>query len=145
VTHPPDRLRPTPERERLWSVPPLSTPYDEAVDAYRAGVGALVAGLPGAGRHLERVVDIDPNFLMGRAALAAAAAMSGSSGHVLGPSGGHVSRGERQHVEIVTAALAGDPRAVDLRREHLREYPGDLLIVWLPIAFTHLVQGDRIT
>ena len=141
MTHSPDRP-PTHEREHPWPAPPLSTTHDDAVDAYRAGVGALVAGLPGADRHLERVVGIDPNFLMGRAALAAAAAMSGSGVHVLGPSDGHVTRGERQHVEIVTATLAGDPRVADLRREHLREYPGDLLIVWLPIAFTHIVRGD---
>ena len=47
-----------------------------------------------------------------------------------------MSRGERQHVEVVHAALSGDTcRADDLRREHLLEYPGDLLVVWLPAMF----------
>ena len=42
-------------------------------------------------------------------------------------------RGERHHAEIVRAWLTGEHRrGVDLRREHLVEYPGDVLIVWLP-------------
>ena len=45
-----------------------------------------------------------------------------------------MQRGERQHVEIVNTALAGGAtHAADLRREHLLEFPGDLLIVWLPV------------
>jgi hypothetical protein len=44
-----------------------------------------------------------------------------------------LARGERQHAEIVAAWLRGETlRAADLRREHLADYPGDVLVVWLP-------------
>lgn len=44
-------------------------------------------------------------------------------------------RWERQHGEIIRVAMTGDAaRAADLRREHLVEYPTDLLIAWLPAA-----------
>ena len=43
--------------------------------------------------------------------------------------------------------LAGDCRhARDLRREHLLEFPGDLLIVWLPVLSRDgrdLTSGQR--
>ena len=46
-----------------------------------------------------------------------------------------LTRGERQHQEIIRAALRGDvAHAADLRRVHLLEFPGDVLIVWLPAA-----------
>src|SRR5687768_3251175 len=110
MTSPPQPTSPTPLREPLWPTPPLSTTQPDAVDAYRAGIAALVAGLPGADRHLQRLVGIDPTFLLGRAALAAAAAVSGSTVRDLGAPGGHATRGERQHAEIVMATLDGDPR-----------------------------------
>ena len=51
--------------------------------------------------------------------------------------------GERQHVAVVRAHLAGDPeRAHDLRRQHLAELPGDLLVVWLPSGHT---AGSAVT
>ena len=47
-------------------------------------------------------------------------------------SSARLTRGERQHLEVVRALLGDDPgRADDLRREHLAEFPGDLLVVWL--------------
>ena len=48
-----------------------------------------------------------------------------------------MTRAERQHREVVHTTLAGDVRhAADLRREHLLEFPGDVLIVWLPVLRT---------
>lgn len=94
MTQSPDRLRPTKERAPLWPVPELSTTYADALDAYRAGV-----------------VGIDPNFLMGRAAPAAAAAMSGSSVRVLGPFDAAFAHGTRlDRHDATTAALRSVPR-----------------------------------
>jgi hypothetical protein len=40
---------------------------------------------------------------------------------------------------VVAAAFDGDPwHAADLRREHLLDYPGDVLIVWLPAVLRRL-------
>ncbi len=36
---------------------------------------------------------------------------------------------------VVTPFAGYQGHATDLRREHLLEYPGDLLIVWLPVLF----------
>ena len=50
-----------------------------------------------------------------------------------------LSRPERQHCEIVRAAFEGDlERAAELRRTHLLEYPGDVLIVWLPAVLRRM-------
>lgn len=40
-----------------------------------------------------------------------------------------VTRRERQHIEVITLALSGDrDRAAVLGREHLREFPDDVLV-----------------
>jgi hypothetical protein len=70
----------------------------------------------------------------GVAQLGLAVALATMGAHFVPPRPiGALTRGERQHSEIVVAAFTGASRhADDLRREHLLEYPGDLLIVWLP-------------
>ena len=81
---------------------------------------------------------IDPGFFLGRVGVAVGEAVAGR-GWVAVTATTRLTRGERQHGEVVAAAIGGDPqRAADLRREHLLEYPGDLLIVWLPAVLRHL-------
>jgi hypothetical protein len=115
---------------------------DEAARAYGRGVADLVAGIGRASRHLDRAVALDPGFLLAHVGLAVARAGAGPPVDPPEPVRA-VSRGERQHAELVVAALAGTPsgmrRAASLRREHLAEYPGDLLVVALPL----LVPGWR--
>ena len=121
-----------PPDEQTWSAPPLSTPSREAETRYRQGVAALVAGLSQAEDLLDEAVAIDPDFFLARIAAAVAKASDDRPYAAPAPTG-RLLRGERQHTEIVEAELAGDRRhAADLRREHLLEFPGDLLIVWLP-------------
>jgi hypothetical protein len=117
-----------------WPAPTLSTPSTDAKIHYRRGITALVAGIAHADALLGGSVAADGDFYLARLGLAVAMAVMGAR-FVAPRQTGNLSRGERQHAEIVLATFAGDSRhAADLRREHLLEYPGDLLIVWLPAA-----------
>jgi len=122
-----------------WATPVLSTSEPAAIAAYQQGIAALVAGAAHAVDLLRDAVVVDTSFFLGHVALAAAEALDGQPFRSFAPSAS-VRRGERQHAEIVHASFAGDAdRAADLRREHLVEFPGDLLIVWLPV----LLGGRR--
>ena len=115
-----------------WPPPSLTTERADAVVAYQDGVAALVAGAAHADALLREAVALDPTFALARVALAVAEFAGGApfAPPDLGPG---LTRGERQHVEVVRTAFGGPPaRAGDLRREHLAEFPGDLLAVWLP-------------
>jgi hypothetical protein len=121
-----------PSNDRTWSTLPLSTTSAEAAVRYRRGIAALVAGISHAEELLAEAVALDPDFFLAHVGVAAAKAAAGEPYAAPGQRGRPL-RGERQHGEIVEAALAGDRRrAAHLRREHLLEFPGDLLIVWLP-------------
>ena len=114
-----------------WPPTPLTTVSPLAVARYQEGITALVADAAGAEALLAEAVDADPGFALARAALAVARAHRGVPFALVDPCGG-LSRGERQHLAVVMTLFAGDPgRAADLRREHLAEFPGDLLVVWL--------------
>lgn len=127
-----------PSDDRTWDAPPLSTTSAEAASRYRRGIAALVAGIDHAEDLLAEAVAMDPDFHLARIGIAVARAVAGQAyvAPTPPPTPGparRLLRGERQHGEIVEAALTGDRRhAADLRREHLLEYPGDLLVVWLP-------------
>ena len=117
----------------VWAAPVLSTDHPEAVAAYRQGIAALVAGAAHAADLLRDSVGMDPSFFLGQVAVAATEALDGRPFRSV-VAAATVSRGERQHAEIVHAAFAGNEgHAADLRREHLIDFPGDLLIVWLPV------------
>lgn len=127
-----------------WDVPPLSTRSVAAAIHYRDGIAALVSGIATADPLLLAAVAADPDFLLARVGIAVSAAVGGAA-YVPPPmTPGLATRGERQHAEVVRTALAGDGRrAGDLRREHLLEFPGDLLIVWLPVVAP--LDGRRVT
>lgn len=116
-----------------WATPLLSTDEPDAIAAYRQGIAALVAGAAHASDLLRDSVGVDPLFFLGQVAVSAAEALDGRAFRPVVPAA-TVSRGERQHAEIVHAAFTGhEGHAADLRREHLIDFPGDLLIVWLPV------------
>jgi hypothetical protein len=124
----PTEDRPTPH----WPPPSLTTVAPDAVQLYQDGVAAVVAGTGHAEELLGKAVAIDPGFTLAAVALAVAEVSAG--GRFSPPEAGPgLSRGERQHLEVIRAAFGEDRRrAQDLRREHLDEFPGDLLVVWLP-------------
>jgi hypothetical protein len=122
-----------PPNRTPWASPPLSTSSGAAEACYRHGIAALVAGSSHAGDLLDAALAADPDFLLARVAVAVLVALAGRP-YVAPERTPDAFRAERQHAEIVAAAFTGDRRrAVDLRREHLVEFPADLLIVWLPL------------
>jgi len=129
-----------------WEVPLLSTVSVEATIRYRDGITAVVAGIPHADRLLTEALGLDPGFLLAQVGLAVARTVDGAPYSPPGSSGARaVTRGERQHAEVVRTALSNEVvRAADLRREHLVEFPGDLLIVWLPVLAVRLGLGPAV-
>jgi hypothetical protein len=118
-------------RPVTWRGPALSTSSASAARCYRNGIVALVAGAAHAQDLLTEASTIDPRFHLAQVGLAVALAVAHRA-FVIPAAPDGITRGERQHTEIVATAFDGqDRRAADLRREHLVEYPGDLLIVWL--------------
>jgi len=117
-----------------WEVPPLTTTSVEAAIHYRDGIAALVAGIANADRQLVAATTLDPGFLLAHIGHAVADVVDGARYVPPPATSSPVTRAERQHAEVVAATLGGDcHHARDLRREHLLEFPGDLLIVWLPV------------
>jgi len=113
-----------------WRSPDLSTDSTDAAAHYREGIAALVAGAAHADAHFRAAVVADPCFALAHVGLAVAA-----PGTPVDPPTVGMSRGERHHVETACVWLRGDSRrGCDLRREHLLEFPGDLLIVVLPLV-----------
>ena len=116
-----------------WEVPPLSTTSVEAAIHYRDGIAALVAGIANADRLLAAATTLDPGFLLAHIGRRRGRRRRRRRLRRARRRVGIASRGERQHAEVVAATFGGDcHRARDLRREHLLEFPGDVLIVWLP-------------
>src|SRR5215213_9150448 len=123
----------------------VSTDSAEAAARYAEAVGLLLGGgspsdaIPG----LEVALTADPSLGLALAALAVATAAerSGDVATERSENGrrdlleaavatsSSATRRERQHIEIVAAALSGDgPRARALSSEHLAEFPTDLLV-----------------
>ena len=126
--------------DHAWRSPRLSTSADAAVRSYRNGIAALIAGAPHAEAALERALAVDPDFALARVGLAAARFAHGDP-FAPSPVGTlPMTRAERHHVEIVEALCRDDRyHAADLRREHLLEYPADLLVVWAPNLYRRSV------
>jgi hypothetical protein len=123
----------SPDADR-WALPVPSTTNAAALAAYHDGLAALVAGSGHAEAMLRAAVERDPDLLLARVALSVAGVLRGVP-YEPPPLPPSATRAERQHAEVVGTMLGGDPgHAEDLRREHLSEFPGDLLVVWLPMV-----------
>lgn len=115
--------------QSLWRMPQLSTTSAAAIGHYRDAISELVAETGRAATLFDASRQADPCFVL---AVVASSLLAGGAIDVA--AGAPTSRGERQHVEIVRAWEHGDRRhALDLRREHLLEFTGDLFIVFLPL------------
>jgi hypothetical protein len=119
--------------DHAWCSPALSTRADAAVRSYRRGIAALIAGAPHPEAALEEALSADPGFALARVGLAVAHFAHGERFAPPPVATLPMTRAERHHAEIVEALCRGDrDHATDLRREHLLEYPADLLVVWAP-------------
>jgi hypothetical protein len=118
-----------------WRAPQLSSDSVLAIQNYREGVVELVAGTGRAVALLDVARRADPLFALARVDHAI---LTGLAVDV--PDGAATTRGERQHIETVRLWQRGDPqRARDLRREHLLEFAGDLVVVVLPLLLVRNV------
>ena len=112
----------------------VSTDSAEAAAWYAEGVCLLLRSPSDATWALRAALGADPSLGVALAALAVAAAERSGDVPVdlleaaLAASSS-ATRRERQHIEIVAAALSGDTqRARALSYEHLAEFPSDLLV-----------------
>ena len=112
----------------------MSTPSDESVRAYAQGVELLVGSSAEAVSVLRIAVEADPHFELARVALACALAADGMPPEAarcdcVPLSCRAPTRRERQHIEVVRLVLSGErERAAVLGREHLREFPTDIVV-----------------
>jgi hypothetical protein len=112
----------------------VSTRSAEAAASYSRAVDLLVESSPDAIPLLRVATESDPHFDLARVALACALAAAGMPPEVVrresSPRPARASsRRERQHVEVVELVLSGErDRAAVLGREHLREFPRDVLV-----------------
>ncbi len=115
----------------------VSTSSGASATAYAQGVELLVGSSPEAASELRVAVESDPHFELARVALACALAAIGRPAEAprcdCSPLTCCAStRRERQHIEVVRLVLSGErDRASVLGREHLREFPGDILVAYM--------------
>lgn len=112
----------------------LSTGSAEAVTAYVDGVDRFLAAHDGAEECFARAVAADPDFALGHIGQARSLQLAGRGADAraaatLGQArGAMLDRRERQHVEALSLAVAGQgARALALIREHLAEFPRDAM------------------
>jgi hypothetical protein len=113
----------------------VSTRSFASAVAYTRGLDLLLVSSPEAESALRTSVEADPDFELARVALACALvtadkpAKSALCDRSRGSAAIVPTRRERQHIEVIRLVLSGERyRAAVLGREHLREFPSDILV-----------------
>jgi len=113
----------------------VSTRSFEAALAYNRGLDLLLMSSPEAASALRIAVEADPEFELAHVALVCALVIADKPAEGALREGSLRSaaivrtRRERQHIEVIRLVLRGDrDRAAVLGREHIREFPGDVLV-----------------
>ena len=114
----------------------VTTASPAALEHFQEGMDRLLAYGPGAEERFTAALEADPGLAVahvGRALLAAvqgdAAAARVAAGHARETVGGATWR-ERQHVEAVSALVAGETaRGLELVDEHVKDFPRDAILV----------------
>jgi hypothetical protein len=107
----------------------ITTVSAEAAARYAEGLRLLTDSSPDAGAVLYAAVVADPSLGVAVAALVwrGDVHVDALDRYLEGPS--LATRRERQHIEIVAVALRGGlARARALGLDHLRDFPGDVLV-----------------
>jgi len=115
---------------------PLTTSSTRAVESFVEGLDLLLGQNYGPEDHFLQAIEADPDFALAYSALAymlhlradvAAARERVQQAQALAP---RVSRREQQQIEAVALFVTGQgPRSYALIREHLLDYPRDLLML----------------
>jgi hypothetical protein len=113
----------------------ISTKHPAAARSYITGLELLLSSSPDAEQAFRHATTVDPIFGLAWIALAVATSTEGPEtecNHCADRAAASLTgstRRERQHIEVIRMLLAGDHRrATVLGREHLREFPTDLLV-----------------
>jgi len=117
---------------------PLTTVSDSAAAFYRDGVDRILSAWYGAGEAFDRAIAEDPAFALAHIARARIHQMNmevtearAKAAHAR-QLAATASERERQHVEIMAAAIEGKPKiALTGAEQHLDRYPRDALVLSL--------------
>ncbi|MEX2221959.1 MAG: hypothetical protein WEG40_09180 [Candidatus Rokuibacteriota bacterium] len=114
----------------------VTTSSSTACDHFQAGVDDLLAYGPGAEERFAAALAADPRLALAHVGRALLAAVQGDAATARAAvaraheSVDGVTRRERQHVEAVSAFIAGETaRGLELVDEHVREFPRDAMLV----------------
>lgn len=135
----------------------ISTCSPRAAESYRTGVDLLLSAWPGAERALRQAIDHDPQFALAHAALARLHAINAkpvdareSIARAQEIAVRSRSPREISHVLTLSLAVTGQSvKALEGALAHLDQWPGDVLILSLPLgafglfAFSGMADHDQ--
>lgn len=117
---------------------PLTTASDSAAAAYRDGVDRILSAWYGADNAFDRAIIEDPAFALAHIARARIHQLNMESAEARAEAAqarrlaATATRRERQHMEILAAAIEGQPKlALTGAEQHLDEFPRDALVLGL--------------
>jgi tetratricopeptide (TPR) repeat protein len=114
---------------------PLTTSSDAAAAAYREAHDAMLSAWPGAVEALDRAIAADPAFALPYIARARVHQTYGEGAQARAKAArarelaAHATKRERQHVEVLAAAVEGRSKeALTGAEQHVEEFPRDALV-----------------
>lgn len=114
---------------------PLTTSSDAAAAAYREAHDAILSAWPGAIEALDRATAADPTFALPHIARARIHQMYGEGADARAKAArarelaAHATKRERQHVDVLAAAVEGRSKdALTGAEAHVEEFPRDALV-----------------
>jgi hypothetical protein len=117
---------------------PLTTVSEHAAASYRDGVDRILSAWYGADDAFDRAILEDPAFALAYIARARIHQLNMESAEARAKAAharqlaATATRRERQHVEILAAAIEGQPKlALTSAEQHLEEFPRDVLVFGL--------------
>lgn len=117
---------------------PLTTGSDRAAAFYRDGVDRILSAWVGADDAFDRAIVEDPGFALAYVARARVHQLNMETAEARAKAAqarelaAGMTRRERQHVEIMAAAIEGQPKlALAGAEQHLEEFPRDALVFGL--------------
>jgi hypothetical protein len=119
----------------------ITTDAAAAAHAYSRGIQLLITSSVDAEGLLRDAVTADPHFALAWVALALAVDARGLAAEHrecvdrAATTLPGATRRERQHIEVIRLVLSGErERAAVLGREHLREFPSDVLVAHVLVS-----------